>query len=141
MILYADTSSIVKLYVEEERFQQTRDLTGGAGEITTSIIAYVEMRSALARKLRSNEIARLEYNQVLEDFEHDWPLYTIIPVSQELASQAGNLAERHALRALDAIHLASATGLAERTSEAVVFLSADAVLLTAAAQEGLATAA
>lgn len=139
MILYADTSSIVKLYIDEEGFQSTRALSASAEEITTSIIAYVEMRSALAHKLRRDEIARPNYNQALEDFERDWSSYTIIPMSQELASSAASLAERHALRALDAIHLASAKGLAEKIVDPLVFLSADNELLQAAVQEGLAT--
>ena len=138
MILYADTSSIVKLYVEEEGFQSTRALTARAEEITTSIIAYVEMRTALARKLRRNEIARPDYNLALEDFKRDWSSYTIIPVSQELASSAASLAERHALRTLDAIHLASAKILAENIGDPLVFVSADNELLQAATQEGLA---
>jgi predicted nucleic acid-binding protein len=54
-----------------------------------------------------------------------------------VAALAGDLAERHALRANDAIHLASA--LAARVSD-LVFVSWDAELRHAAAKSGLALA-
>ena len=113
MILYLDTSSLVKVYLDEPGYEETRKLVPQARSVATSLF--------------------------LKQFERYWLTTTVIPVGQDTASSAAALAERHALRALDAIHLASATGLAERTSEAVVFLSADASLLAVAVQEGLAT--
>ena len=139
MIMYVDTSSVMKRYVEEEGFQQTRELVAQVQILTTSIITYVEMRSALAHKYRTGEVDDETYQAIGEDFERDWSLYASIPVDHQLVGLAGLMAERHALRALDSIHLASALGLAHQTSEPLVFLSADANLLTAASRIGLAT--
>jgi predicted nucleic acid-binding protein len=47
------------------------------------------------------------------------------------------LIERHKLRTLDALHLASALGLREETGEAIELIAADGDLLKAASAEGL----
>jgi len=50
---------------------------------------------------------------------------------------AGNLAEKHALRGFDSIHLASALTLHQEVSTPVVFSCFDNKLETAAMREGL----
>jgi predicted nucleic acid-binding protein len=52
--------------------------------------------------------------------------------------RAGDLAEKHALRGLDAIHLASALLLDEELSSAVLFASSDQRLQEASRREKLA---
>ena len=132
---------MVKVYVEEPGFQETREIVLQASSVATSLVTYVEMRSALARKLRMGEISSEQYGDFLQLFERNWLIATVVPVSNDTVLSAGILAERHGLRALDALHLASATGLASRASEPVVFLCADANLIEAATQEGLPTSA
>jgi uncharacterized protein len=56
-----------------------------------------------------------------------------------LARQAGELAEKHALRGFDAIHLASALELWQLMGEVPEFLAYDTRLTDAARSEGLAT--
>ena len=55
--LYPDTSSLVKLYVEEKGSPDVRDLVAEAAVVTTSVVAYPDMRAALARLRRSGEFA------------------------------------------------------------------------------------
>ena len=62
-----------------------------------------------------------------------------VELGAEILSLARGLIQRHALRAFDAIHLASALGLQAATNEAVTFVAADQRLLQAAAGERLAT--
>ena len=52
MILYFDSSSLVKLYVEEAGSDSVRRLAAGASRIAVSIVAYPEARSAFARRRR-----------------------------------------------------------------------------------------
>ena len=139
MILYIDTSSLVKVYMDEPGALETRTLVLQSDSLATSLITYVEMRGALARKLRSREISPAEHTALRRRFVEDWDRMTQLPIDQGTASSAASLAERHALRALDAIHLASAKGLAEKIADPLVFLSADSELSQAAVQEGLAT--
>ncbi|MBE9540835.1 MAG: type II toxin-antitoxin system VapC family toxin, partial [Proteobacteria bacterium] len=52
MVIYLDTSSLVKLYVEEEDSSKVADLVRSSKVIATSLIAYAEARSAFARRYR-----------------------------------------------------------------------------------------
>jgi uncharacterized protein with PIN domain len=56
MILYLDTSALVKLYVEEPGSRAVRALLERAQVVSTSRVAYVEMWAGLARKLRQGEL-------------------------------------------------------------------------------------
>ena len=50
MIGYVDTSSLVKLYVEEEGSRRVRDFVERSELVATSVVAYPEARAALARQ-------------------------------------------------------------------------------------------
>jgi predicted nucleic acid-binding protein len=140
LIAYFDTSSLAKLYISEEGRDHVRDLSASASLRAASVIAYAEMRSVLGRKRRTGELHGDEYREAIRDFEADWTSLTHVALSEELATTAGNLAERHALRGMDAIHLASALWL--RTQEGrdrIVFSTSDTALVRAAHGEGLST--
>jgi len=136
VILYLDTSSLVKLYVAEKDSEEIRTLVTGALAVATSAVTYVEAKAAFARKEREGGIGKEEYKRLLvEDFQKDWETYLTIRVSEALIRRAGDLVDKHILRALDAVHLASACMLRERTEHPVVFSSADERLAKAAASE------
>ena len=140
MIAYLDTSSIVKLYVDEDDTNEVRTIVGESEAVAASWIAYTETRSAFARRYREGEIPMVEYRQKVDEFEHDWTGYLAIDVSHSLIRRAGALAEKHGLKALDAIHLASALTLKDDQATAtptVVFSTADARLQKAGEAEGL----
>ncbi len=65
-----------------------------------------------------------------------WGTLAAIRLDGRLARLAGSLADRHALTALDAIHLASALSLRE-PGEDVAFVTFDRRLREAALAEGL----
>jgi predicted nucleic acid-binding protein len=52
VILYLDTSALVKIYVEEPKSAVVRENVKQAEGIATSRIAYAEARAAFARKCR-----------------------------------------------------------------------------------------
>jgi len=140
LIAYFDTSSLAKLYLSEEGSEYARDLSTSASLRATSVIAYAEMRSVLARKRRTGELHGDECREAVRDFEADWSRLMHVALSEELVSDAGDLADRHALRGMDAIHLASALWL--RTQEGrdrIVFPTSDTALVRAAHKEGLST--
>lgn len=107
MIVYADTSSIVKLYVDEPGRQIVRELFERAAVIFTSGVAYPEARAALARRRRDGSIPARAYADAKRHFESEWTRYVAISASPEVCHDAGNLAERYGLRGFDSIHLAS----------------------------------
>ena len=55
MILYLDTSSLVKLYVDEPGSEDVLRLVDQAELVTTSVVAYAEARAALARRRREKD--------------------------------------------------------------------------------------
>lgn len=56
MILYLDTSSLVKVYIAEAGSDEVQALVASAAVVTTSRIAYPEMRAALARRRRERTL-------------------------------------------------------------------------------------
>ena len=111
MIVYLDTSSLVKLYVEEEGETDVAAIVKNARVAATSMIAYAEARAAFARGFREGSFTKRAYKTLLLSFEKDWINCLQVKVSQDLIRRAGDLAEKHGLRGFDAIHLSSAISL------------------------------
>jgi len=137
VILYLDTSSLLKLYFGEAGTPVIKALTGRARVLASSIIGYVETRSGLVRGHRGGRLTDDRYAAALRAFEAEWATYVVRDVTQALVREAAGLAERHFLRGLDAIHLASALTLQRELGDPVTFSSADGRLTAAASAEGL----
>ena len=75
---------------------------------------------------------------ILKRFNADRAFWTVVEVSGAVLAAAETLSAAHPLRALDAIHVASAQLFAARTaSAAFVFVRADMRQTTAAAALGM----
>lgn len=136
MNLYLDTSALVKLYVEEPGSTEVRRLLAEAQRVGTSRLSYVEARAAFARRYREGGLSQGHYREVIRQLEHEWDAYLLLEVTAPVIRRAGDLTEKHALRAYDAIHLATALSILPEL--AMAFLAADERLIAAAAKEGLA---
>lgn len=136
MILYLDTSSLIKLYVEESGSAEVDRLVGEATLTCTSVVAYAEARSALARLGREGGLTAEEQTLAKVDLDQDWPHYLSVEVTPEIWRTAGDLAEKHALRGFDSIHLASFLYLASADlGDPLLFSSFDDRLNRAARTE------
>lgn len=139
MIVYLDTSAVVKLYVEEGGAATVRRMVRDATQVGTSRVTYAEARAAFARRFRERGFSSSAYKELIRSFDEEWETYVRLDMTEPLIKFAGALAERHALRAYDAIQLASALTLQRALHAAPVeFVAADVPLLNAAAQELLA---
>ena len=107
MILYLDTSSLIKLYVPETGSTELRGLVGESSLVATSVVAYPEARSALARLRREDNLSTAEHELARERLDEDWPGYLSLGVTEAVWRKAGDLAETYALRGFDSLHLAS----------------------------------
>lgn len=137
MILYLDTSCLAKMYLPEIGAEIVRTAVERADLVTTSMLAYTEMRSALGRRRRERLFSEIQYRHILRQFARDWKKISRIPITERLIETAGDLADDHGLRSIDAIHLASAITLRKAMpGTTTAFFSADARLNTAAAHEG-----
>ncbi len=137
MRLYLDTSALLKLHVEEDDSDFVEHAVHDAETIATSILTYVEARSAFARRRRDGSLTLGDYHRVVREFDHEWDQYFVIPVTDSLVKSAGKLAETHALRGYDAMHLASANFFRDKIGEPVTFGCWDTRLETAARRQGL----
>lgn len=135
MIVYSDASAIVKIYLAEDQSLAVADWLADADVVATHAIAYVETRSALARRKQDGSLTADKHDQALMALDADWPSFAQVSMDEHAA---GDIAARHALRALDAIHVAAALELAHAAPEATVtFCSFDQRQLVAARAEGL----
>lgn len=137
MILYCDTSALVKLYVEESGSSWVRHWINADEVVGIAAIGYVEAKGAFARAVHSRRVIRRTYRRMVEDFEEDWSRYLVIGMHEPVLQHAGRLAENHRMRAYDAVHLAAALQIRAHGSEEVAFLGFDHVLNRAARAEGL----
>jgi predicted nucleic acid-binding protein len=135
VILFADTSALVKLYIEEagsaamaERARHVR--------LALSVLAYAEVYSTFARRLREALLTSEEHDELVERFERDWQGVIVVALRPALVGRIPRLVREHPLRGADAVHLASALTLQEAGLE-MAFAVADGRLAEAAAKEGL----
>ena len=136
MILYLDSSSLVKIYLEEAESSLVREWVEAAEAVATARVAFPETLSAFTRRRSEGDLDSQTFDLLKEALEADWPSFLLLPVKER---RAGELVMKHLLRGFDAVHLAAVVDLGEllRTDD-VVFSSFDAKLLRAARAEGMA---
>jgi predicted nucleic acid-binding protein len=137
MILYLETSNLVKLYVKEGGSDEVKKEVTESDAVATSIISYVEARAAFARKWREKDFPLDVFETIKADLERDWDRLFVLNLTDALIRAAAAVSEKHGLRGYDAIHLASALELKGAVTAPVRFSSSDEKLCEAARAEGL----
>jgi len=133
VIAYLDTSSLVKLYIEEDGSDAIAELCGVASVVATSVVGYAEARATFARRRRERLLGPSAHARAVRQLDADWGAFLAIEVTADLARAAGRLADRLGTRGFDAIHLASFEHLlAHAEDNDVEFSSADVRLTRAA---------
>ncbi len=141
-----DSSAAVKLYVSEVGSTWIRALVDPTTGNTISIaeITRAEIGSALARRVREGLLTQATCVRLVQTSEANCLVrFRSVPTGNGIVKIAVDLAQRHPLRAYDAIQLATALhvnrDLTVHRLPARVFASGDDRLLAAAQAEGLAT--
>jgi predicted nucleic acid-binding protein len=116
LILYLDTSALVKLFFLEAGSKVVVDLAGKADSVVTSQVAYAESCSALARRKRDKRLTEKEFETAKTHLGEMWPQIDTIVVDE---IKAGELAIKHVICGFDAIHLAAALELRTIGNKAV----------------------
>lgn len=137
MILYLDASALVKVYVLEPGTELVIDLYEQAEMVSTSKVTYVEVLMALRRKRWANEMSDEALAAKMEALDSQWQTVRIVDLSDEVLRRIREHGGGMGLRALDAVHLASALLLQSRLKERLQFICADRRLNEAATAEGL----
>lgn len=132
MILFADTSALLKLYVDELGSAEMVRAAADAHVIAVCRITWVEMMSAFARRAREQPGDRTALAQASSRFTADWPQLLTVEVTQPLMQLAGDYAEAFALRAYDSVQLAALQTLRVQAAELPRFACFDTRLVKAA---------
>jgi predicted nucleic acid-binding protein len=72
LILYLDTSALVKLYMEEAYSDDVRGWVDAAEIVATCRVAYPEAVSALNRRMRAGDIPKAGYGTAVRALRRDW---------------------------------------------------------------------
>jgi len=132
MRVFLDSSSLAKRYIMERGSEIVEETLAGADEAGVSLIGPAEIISALSRIFRQGTISAAQYNRTKAALFEDLEDMSIREVTASVVSLAIDLLERHALRTLDALHLAGAIEW-----RADLFISSDRRQLAAASAAGL----
>lgn len=139
MILFCDTSALVKLYIKEDFSVAVKTLARSASTIAVCRIAWAEIMAALARRLRESPADATVIETVRTRLRTDWPRYAIVEVTQPLVELAGEYADTFALRGYDSVQLAAARTLQEAANEQLHFACFDTRLEKSAKMLGMLT--
>jgi predicted nucleic acid-binding protein len=136
LIRYFDASALVKRYVAERGSRSVARLLA-AGDAATSRLSEVELVSALTRRAREGDLAAADGDRAIAALADDLAALHIVELLPDVTALARSLLRRHALRAADAVQLASCLYLGERLAERIPFVAYDRRLRTAARAERL----
>ncbi len=128
MIVYADTSALVKLFVEEEGSEAVRAMLQQAEVLGTGLLARAELGAALARGVRLGLITEQEALAARCSLEAVWATWAHTAVDEVLVARAELVAWEHGLWGYDAAHLASALTWQEHLGHPLVVATYDRAL-------------
>jgi predicted nucleic acid-binding protein len=133
VIVFADSSAVVKLYADEQDHQLVRGLDG----LVVSALARVEVPSAIWRKHRMGKLTSADAAVLVAAFEADYhgsaddqPHFAVVAASANVLETAARLAAVHGLRAYDAVQLASAKAAAQAVPDCHTMTAFDGTLRT-----------
>jgi uncharacterized protein len=135
VIAYVDTSSLLKLLIDEDGSDRAELIWNTADVVASAALIVVEARAALEAATRGRRLTAAQHRAAKGELAALVEELTIVEITEDLIVDAAELAEREALRGYDAVHLAAAL-----TVEADLVTSADATLCDAAERRGLAVA-
>lgn len=139
MIVYWDTSALIKQYIQETGTVDVAALVQQATASATAQICYVEIAAALAKLVRMKSLSSNVAQTTWGNFANDWPTLVQVQVNQTLLAQGMNFAWTYQLRGYDAIHLASAYLWQNMLGVTVLFATYDQRLWNAAQAVGMDT--
>jgi predicted nucleic acid-binding protein len=132
VITYVDTSTLLKLVIDEDGSERAGLIWNGADVLASASMLVVEARATLAAAERAGRLTAAQHQEAKAALATLVADLTLVELTENLIEQAADLAEEEALRGYGAVHLAAAL-----TIEATVMTSADAVLCDSAERRGL----
>jgi uncharacterized protein with PIN domain len=140
MILFLDTSALVKVFHEEEGSEVITPLIKSKdNEVWISELARIEFLSAIFRRVRNREMNDQQLNEAVNGFEEQLYFFNVEPLGQAILREAELLLKKYGktkrLRSLDALQIGTFSLISER---GWYFLAADDILCEIAEDMGFA---
>jgi uncharacterized protein len=137
VIAYFDTSALIPLLIEQPGSARAGRVWDVADHLTSVRLIYTEARAALAQATRLGRLASADLASAVDALDGLYDQLDLLEVDDRLVRRAGELAQHHALRGYDAIHLAAAERVRHDTT---ILVAGDRDLCAAAGMLGLAVA-
>ena len=137
MIIYLDTSALVKRYVVESGSKEVIALLAQADSVGSAMLTQVEMASALAKAVRMNWVEAENAEIAWQDFLSQWPSFARLSVTPGLVERAASLAWEYGLRGYDATHFAAALIWQEMLEMPITLATFDRELWVVAKKAGM----
>lgn len=128
MTLYADTSALLKRYIDEADSERAVELLASDRLLVTGRHTVVEVRRNLARLITGSALTAAR-----SAFATDLDSLSIVELDASTCELAATIAEQMGVRTLDALHL----GAARRLGTTLTFLTFDVRQAQAARTLGL----
>jgi predicted nucleic acid-binding protein len=132
VLLFCDTSALIKLLIDEPDSAQIHQASERAGLIAACRITWAEAMAAMARRQRNDPTSADDIETARQRLTMLWSSFTIVEVSQKLVEAAGRFADGFALKGYDSVQLAAAHELHVNTEQKVLFACYDRRLNQAA---------
>lgn len=134
MRILFDTSAMYKRYAQEFGHSRVIALSQQANSIVVAAHCKTELASALNRQRHDGVLAASDYAVVLADIHADFADFEQVALDRPVELLAIAAMEQHRLRAMDALHIATA-----QLAQVDLFVSADRRQTLAAQRVGLNT--
>ena len=130
MKAFLDTSSLIKKYVAEPGSDRLEEHLEKISEIVVSPLYWIEINSALERKLREKTLNSSQVTTIRQEASKDLNYFSKIIWSESLEQKAVEMIKKYYFKSLDSIQLSAGI-----LSRADLFLTSDQNLYKVAAQE------
>lgn len=134
MKIVVDSSAFAKRYILEDGSEIVDQFLQRASELALCAILVPEIISGLNRRLREHFLSLQEYQKARTQLLDDVHDAIVLQVTPAVISRSVKLLEKNVLRAMDALHIASALEW-----QAECFITADRRQMMAAGKSGLHT--
>jgi len=138
MIVYFDTSALLKYYIREEGSDKVIALMDNVDNLNGSIVVtQVEMTAAIQKAVRMNASSSKTASNAWKIFLDDWQSFTRLRVTTGTIEKASDIAWKYGLRGYDSLHLAAGLLWQETLGVKISFATFDRDLWLASQRAGL----
>jgi len=127
---FIDTSTLIKKYIIEKGSDEFDVFLDSVSEIIVSPIYQLEVAAAIDRRLREKTLSRQQARWIQGEVAMDCGFFSKVLWNENLERKAQELIEKHHLKMLDSLQLASGC-----LSKAGVFVTSDKKLFVSAKKE------